>query len=92
LAGTYFELLGINTAPEIICCWKEQIALLCGEAVDDDVAVPFSIEARHHQAILSWMGLLQERFSLQWQRVQDCHECSRRQETASHRWTGPWNT
>jgi hypothetical protein len=65
--------------------------LLCGESSDEHITPPFTItpierllgEARRHQAVLSWEGLLQGRISNCWQGVQRCHECVRRQETAS---------
>ena len=94
------ELTGINTAPEIMHCWQEQIGVLCGDSVV--VSMPDIVssvvmkraigEARRHQAILSWTGLLQGRISIHWRRAQECHERLRRQESASLRRTGLWST
>ena len=92
-------LRGINTAPAIIQCWKEQIAVICGENISEGMVSCFMSvelkrvlgEARCHQAVLSWFGLLQGRMSVKWSRVQECHERQRCQESASLRRTGTWS-
>mmetsp|Transcript_5782 Transcript_5782/g.8511 ORF Transcript_5782/g.8511 Transcript_5782/m.8511 type:complete len:609 (+) Transcript_5782:1683-3509(+) len=93
------ELRGINTAPEIIQCWEIQLNSVSGDDVSagvDGVCGPSDLrrllgEARRHQSLLSWEGLVQGRMSVLWSRVQECHERWRRQETASHSRRRPWD-
>jgi len=93
------EFKGINTAPEIVYCWMAQLAAICGERLEDYsdsiiTGTPIKQalgEARRHQAVLSWEGMLQGRLSTRWQKVQECHERGRRQETASFQKRGGWS-
>ena len=93
------EFKGINTAPEIVYCWMAQLAAICGESWEDYsdsiiTGTPIKQalgEARRHQAVLSWEGMLQGRLSTRWQKVQECHERGRRQETASFQKRGGWS-
>jgi len=88
------ELKGINTAPEIIQCWREQIAFVSGDEGDgEEVIGPLGgvleinrlvVDRRRHQSVLPWEGLLQGRASKYWTQAQASHERWRRQETASH--------
>ena len=94
------ELRGINTAPEIIQCWKCFIAEECGEPADfidtgitllaPGLANTLSV-ARRHQSVLSWEGFLQGRISVKWNDVQHFHERRRVLETASHGKRQPWD-
>jgi hypothetical protein len=94
------DLRGINTAPEIIQCWKCAIENECREVETTTsggiVLIAPGLEktlsiARCHQAVLSWEGFLQGRISLKWNDVQLYHEQRRRQETASHDRRQPWD-
>ena len=93
------ELRGINTAPEIIQCWEAQLRIMSGDdalsGVEGIFCGPSDLrkcigDARRHQAVLSWEGLLQGRVSVIWSRAQAIHERCRRQESASHRKQRPW--
>jgi hypothetical protein len=99
LAKLVRDLQGINTAPEIVRCWQEHIASVCGEHSNDEDKFIYGISdihtllgtARRHQSVLSWDGLLQGRASIHWSAVQASHERWRRQETNSHRQDTPWD-
>jgi hypothetical protein len=91
------DLRGINTAPEIIQCWRSHIEEECGLLVtvdgDGPIAAASGLQkalgtARRHQSVLSWEGFLQGRVSIKWNDVQACHE-RQWQETAVGCTSGP---
>ena len=94
------DLRGINTAPEIVQCWRCFIYDECGEPADyNDTGITMLAPglantlavARRHQSVLSWEGFLQGRISKKWNDVQYYHERRRVQETASHSTRQPWD-
>ena len=100
LSALLSALKGINTAPEILDCWRVYISHECAIPVDDSSVGPITAPAslvsilslaRKHQSLLSWEGFLQGRFSIKWSEVQQIHEQFRRQETASHTRRQPWD-